>query len=196
MCPLDVWWKSKGKKQVESPLRHLSTNPEQACRLCSSISSSHSFSSAVASALSLGMVMLKSTYRSSTANTVCQCSQQGEQHRNFRRLIYVRTLKFPFCPVFVAVSLPPHCHWHFSDETALVLSLQFCPLLLCSFFATITEHIYQPLILPDPTSTSAWVPLPDRSQIWMELSTCTETTWRNFCLQDINLCSPTTWLLV
>lgn len=73
MRPLDVWWKSKGKKQVESPLRHLSTNPEQACRLCSSISSSHSFSSVVASAPSLGKVMLKSTYRSSTAK-YCVCA--------------------------------------------------------------------------------------------------------------------------
>jgi len=71
MCPLDVWWKSKGKKQVESPLRHLSTNPEQACRLCSSISSSYSFSSAVASAPSLGKAMLKSTCISSTANAMC-----------------------------------------------------------------------------------------------------------------------------
>lgn len=153
-----------GKKQGESPWWHLSATPEWACGLFSSISSSHSFLSTVASALHWedrcsrvlavpAPQMLVAVL--TTPGRACKRNSMVNLYQDF-------DISILFSVGGCSFTSPSHHHWRFPDE-----ALWFHPLCPSASSVPSCNPYRWHTSSPDPMDTPAWDLLP-RWRVYLE----------------------------
>ena len=163
-CPLAVWWKSRGEKQGESPWRHLSANPERACGLFSSILSSHSFSSAAASALHRGDQCSRVLPVLAPRMLVAVLTAWGRACKRNSMVGLYQDFEISILPSVGGCSFtsPSHHHWCFPDQ-----ALWFQPPCPSASSVPSCNPYRLHTSSPDPMDTSAWGPSP-RWRVYLE----------------------------